>query len=137
MKKLNKYIGLKQTPQRLAIINFLENNKNHPSVEDIYKAILVQFPTISLATVYNNLETLKNLGMLREITIDPGKKHFDPDTTPHHHLICNECKRIVDIDVDFELEIPDDCKYDFEITGNHIEFYGICPDCRNKKDNKK
>lgn len=137
MKKLKKYIGLKQTPQRLAVINFLEGNKNHPTVEDVYKAILTQFPTISLATVYNNLETLKNHGMLRELTIDPAKKHFDPDITPHHHLICSECKRIVDIDLDFNLELPEDFKYDFEITGNHIEFYGICSDCRNKKDNKK
>ncbi len=133
MKKLNKEIILKQTPQRLAIINFLKDNKNHPSVEDVYKAILVQFPTISLATVYNNLEMLKNLGMLREITIDPEKKHFDPDVTLHHHLICNECKRIVDIDLKFDLELPNDCKHDFEIIGNHIEFYGICRDCRNKK----
>lgn len=133
MKKINNFIGLKQTPQRLAIINFLKGNNNHPSVEDIYKAILTQFPTISLATVYNNLEMLKNLGMLREITIDPEKKHFDPNITLHHHLICNECKRIVDIDLDFDLELPHYCKHDFEVTGNHIEFYGICPDCKDKK----
>lgn len=128
---LNKETGLKQTPQRLAIINFLKGNKSHPSVEDVYTSISTQFPTISLATVYNNLEILKNHGMLREITIDPEKKHFDPDTTPHHHLICNKCKRIVDIDIDFNIELPDDMKYNFEITGNHIEFYGICPNCRN------
>lgn len=124
---------LKQTPQRLAIINFLENNKNHPTVEDIYKAIVVQFPTISLATVYKTIETLKNLGMIREITIDPDKKHFDPNTFTHHHLICTECKRIVDIDIDFDIKLPDDYVSDFEISGNHIEFYGICSSCKNSK----
>ncbi len=132
MKKIKYQTKLKQTPQRLAIINFLKDNKEHPSVEDVYKAIFEQFPTISLATVYNNLEVLKNLGMLKELTIDPDKKHFDPNTTPHHHLICNACKRIVDIDLDFDLNLPDELKNDFEIIGNHVEFYGICPDCRHK-----
>lgn len=124
---------LKQTPQRLAIINFLKDNKEHPSVEDVYKAIFEQFPTISLATVYNNLEILKNLGMLKELTIDPDKKHFDPNISPHHHLICTECKRIVDIEIEFDLKLPDTYKFDFEITGNHVEFYGLCPNCKDKK----
>jgi len=132
MKKYGKDITLKQTPQRLAIINFLDGNKNHPTAEDVYRAISRQFPTISLATVYNNLETLKQLGILRELTIDPDKKHFDTDIKPHHHLICKVCRRIVDIDIDFNLNIPDGCKCGFEITGSHIEFYGVCPACRRK-----
>ena len=52
-------VGLKLTPQRLAILNYLEGNKEHPSAEDVYKAVSRKFPTMSLATVYNTLESLK------------------------------------------------------------------------------
>ncbi len=136
MKKILKDSSFKHTPQRLAILDFLEDNKTHPSVEDIYRSVSKRFPTISLATVYNNLVTLKQLGMVKELTIDPDKKHFDTDIKPHHHLICNECRRIVDIDIDFDIEISDDSKCGFEITGSHIEFYGVCPDCRKKSNNQ-
>ena len=133
MKKTLKDSGFKQTPQRLAIVDFLKDNKNHPSVEDIYKSVSRQFPTISLATVYNNLQTLKQLGMVRELTINPDKKHYDPNISHHNHLICMECKQIIDININFELNIPEESKCGFEITGNHIEFYGICSDCRKKR----
>lgn len=136
MKRSYNNIKLKQTPQRLAIINFMENNKNHPTVDDIYKAIVTQFPTISVATIYNNLEILKNLGMIKEITIDPQKKHFDPDTTSHNHLICTRCKRIVDININFDIKLPTEYNQDFEITGNHIEFYGICSACKSLENDK-
>lgn len=127
-----KDIGLKLTPQRLAILAYLEGNKKHPSAEDVYSAVIRKFPTMSFATVYNTLDTLKQKGELQELTIDPAKKRFDPDTSPHHHLICTKCKFIVDIFVDYKLDIPEDVKGKFHMTGNHIEFYGLCPACSGK-----
>ncbi len=128
MKKY-KDIGLKLTPQRLAILDYLEGNKEHPSAEDIYKAISERFPTMSFSTVYNTLETLKQKGMLWELTIDADKKRFDPNTAHHNHLICITCKRIVDIHSKYELEVDDNDKKGFQIVGSHVEFYGICPEC--------
>lgn len=132
---MNKYkdIGLKQTPQRLAILEYLDGNINHPTVDDVYTDIKVKFPTMSLATVYKTLETLKAKRYLRELTIDKERKHFDPDTSRHHHLICIKCKKIVDIKKEFPVEIPDEHKASFEITDTNIEFYGICPVCINER----
>lgn len=132
---MNKYknIGLKQTPQRLAIIEYLDGNCNHPTVDDVYTDIKVKFPTMSLATVYKTLETLKAKGYLQEITIDKERKHFDPDTSQHHHLICIKCKKIIDIKKEFPVEIPDEYKDSFEITDTNIEFYGICPVCKKER----
>ncbi|MDQ7788339.1 MAG: Fur family transcriptional regulator [Thermodesulfovibrionales bacterium] len=127
-----KEAGLKLTPQRLAILDYLRDNLEHPSAEDIYKAMLERFPTMSLATVYNTLETLREKGAIQEVTIDPQKKRFDPNPRPHHHLICTRCKRVLDIHIDYQLHVPEAKKNGFEIVGNHIEFYGICPDCRLK-----
>lgn len=125
-----KRMGLKLTPQRVAILKYLEGNEKHPSAEDIYKAVSVDFPTMSFATVYNTVETLRQKGEICELTIDPDKKRFDPNTEKHHHLICNECRRIVDVHIDFRPSVPDSVSMGFEITGNHIEFYGLCGNCK-------
>ena len=131
-----KDIGLKLTPQRLAILDFLEGNEDHPSAEDIYKAVSVQFPTMSFATVYNTLDVLREKGHVTELSIDPAKKRFDPCTKMHHHLICTSCKRVQDIHVDFVLELPERVRGDFRMTGNHIEFYGVCPSCDNGRERR-
>ncbi len=130
MKKY-KDIGLKLTPQRLAILDLLEGNTSHPSAEDIYKALSEKFPTMSLATVYNTLESLKGKGRIIELSIDPDKKRFDPNTEPHSHLICLSCKRVTDIHKTFDLKLAGSDKSDFDVFGHHIEFYGLCGRCKN------
>jgi len=128
MEKYKK-IGIKLTPQRLAILDFLDGNKDHPSAEEIYREVSKRFPTMSFATVYNTLETLAERGNILELTIDPHKKRFDPNTELHHHLICTKCKRIEDVHTHYDLSVPGVYKKGFEVTGNHVEFYGICPAC--------
>ena len=113
----------------MAIMKHLDGNVTHPSASDIYGALHDQFPTMSLATVYNTMDALKEQGMVTELSIDPVKKRFDPNTEPHHHLICTKCKKIVDIFIQFPLQLSEEEKYGFEIIGNHVDFYGICKDC--------
>jgi Fur family peroxide stress response transcriptional regulator len=125
--------GLKLTPQRLAILEYLDGNKEHPSAEDVYRAVSKKFPTMSLATVYNNLMTLKQRGFVKELTMDPLKMRFDPQPTPHHHLMCLDCRKIIDIHTRFRITLPKMEQEGFEIIGNHIEFYGRCSKCKNKK----
>lgn len=126
-----KRIGLKLTPQRLAILEYLKDNREHPSAADIYAAVSEKFPTMSFATVYNTLKALKKKDNVQELAIDGGKKRYDPDTVRHHHLICTECRKIVDVYLDFDLGVPEEERHGFEITGNHVDFYGICPECRD------
>lgn len=129
---MKKYqgIGIKLTPQRLAILEYLDGNTSHPSAEEIFTAVSRKFPTMSFATVYNTLETLRQKGRVVELSIDPAKKRFDPGVKPHHHLICTVCRRIDDVHVDYQLSLPAEIRSRFEITGNHIEFYGVCPECK-------
>ncbi len=122
-------MGLKLTPQRMAILEYLEGNTEHPSAETVYRAVKQRFPTMSFATVYNTLERLRERGGLLELTIDPSRKRYDPNTDPHHHLICLKCKRIVDVKADFKLNVPEEQRKDFKVTGTHVEFYGVCPEC--------
>lgn len=133
--KIDRQIDMKFTPQRMAILEYLEGNKSHPSASDIYKSIFNKFPTMSFATVYNTMETLKEKGVVVELSIDPDKKRFDPNTTPHHHLLCIRCKTIKDIFEKFPLVLPENEQYDFDIIGNHVDFYGICPQCKGAESN--
>jgi Fur family peroxide stress response transcriptional regulator len=126
-------LGIKLTPQRIAILDYLEGNRSHPSAEDVYRAVMQTFPTMSFATVYNTLQTLKRCGMVAELTGDPEKKRFDPNPRPHHHLICTNCRKIVDVHVTYRLPVADHDRAGFDITGNHIEFLGTCPACKKRK----
>jgi len=122
----------KRTPQRLAILDYLEGNTAHPSAEEIYRAVSQKYRSLSVATVYNTLNTLAKSGVLRELTIDPERKRYDPDTSRHHHLICVLCNKIVDIPEVIAVDLPGEMARDFTLLGNHIEFYGHCSPCAKK-----
>jgi len=117
------------TPQRMAIMDYLDGNTQHPSAAEVYEAVLRKFPTMSFATVYNTLRILKERGLLAELSLDPAKKRFDANPAPHHHLICVNCRKILDVMRPFDLSLPQDDRHRFRILGNHVDFYGICPRC--------
>ena len=123
--------GLKLTPQRLAILEYLDGNTDHPSADSIFQEVKKKYPMMSFATVYNTIEALKKKGDLLELTIDPERRRYDPETSPHHHLICVECKKIVDVYRKFSISVPDEIGDGFDLTGNHVEFYGVCPECKS------
>jgi Fur family peroxide stress response transcriptional regulator len=131
---MRKYrdIGFKLTPQRIAILDYLEGNRQHPSAEEIYGAVLKKFSTLSLATVYTTLTALKVRGRIVELTIDPSKKRYDPQAGSHNHLICVSCKRIIDIPPVRSLELLESVKQEFTLINAHVEFYGLCPKCTAK-----
>ena len=88
--------GLKMTPQRRAIVEYLEHAFNHPTAEDVYVAVNARFPLTSRATVYNTLNLLKAASLVREIARD-GVVRFDPNLSEHHHFICRQCGSVEDL----------------------------------------
>lgn len=131
--------GLKITPQRLAIFNILKDDKSHPCAEDLYRKVRKDYPTISLATVYQTLDTLEHLGRIRVLRFDRRKTRYDPDLSPHHHLICTRCKKITDLEQDFSkiLKLPPSCRNRFEVDDFSVVFYGICQACKKKSEIQK
>jgi Fur family peroxide stress response transcriptional regulator len=123
--------GLKVTPQRIAILQYLDDNHAHPSVEDIHREVAKAFPTISLATVYNTLDTLEQIQEVQSVTIDPSRKHYDPETRPHHHAICTECRTIKDVFADYAraLTIPKELRNEFQVDETAVCFRGVCSSC--------
>ena len=99
LAELNKK-GCTLTIQRHAVLEYLYENRTHPTVEEIYYSLKEKFSAISKATVYNTLELLKNYGLIQEITIEKRKLHFDYEVKPHHHFFCHKCNHIYDVDVE-------------------------------------
>jgi Fur family peroxide stress response transcriptional regulator len=127
----------RKTPQRLAIREFLEGNLAHPSAEDIHDALLKKFPTLSLATVYNTLDALRERGEVVAVTGDAARKRFDPVVSRHHHLICVRCGKIVDIPEKIRPVLNGDETRGFQVIRCQVDFHGLCPECRNRNSDRK
>jgi len=95
-----KRAGLKLTPQRIAIVRLFAGDESHPTAQDMYERLLPSFPSMSFATVYNTLDALARAGLAGIVRL-PGKRgdaaRFDPNTTPHHHAVCDGCGAVLDI----------------------------------------
>lgn len=126
--------GVRMTPQRHAILSYLISQMDHPTADDIYKALGDQFPNMSVATVYNNLRLFKEAGLVKELTYGDSSSRFDANINEHYHVICRECNKIVD----FEYPCLDDVEQiasketGFKVESHRMEVYGVCSDCESK-----
>jgi Fur family peroxide stress response transcriptional regulator len=128
-----KEAGHRVTPQRLAILRELADTTSHPSVETVYAAVKPTFPTTSLATVYKTVALLKELGEAVEIGFGDGSNRYDvrmPE--PHPHLVCMQCRRIIDADLEPLSHLTESLSRStgFQILSHRVDFYGVCPECR-------
>ena len=123
--------NMKYSRQREAIRSFLMSRKDHPTAEAVYANVKSLYPRISLGTVYRNLSLLVECGEATKFPGTDGFDHFDGNTSPHYHFICNKCNRIMDVDfpqMDFINEAAGKT-FPGRIEGHTAYFYGSCPDC--------
>lgn len=123
---------LKVTPQRLAIFGVLYNTVEHPSAETIYRALQETHPTMSLATVYKTLDTLKKADLIQELNVGEDSFRYDANTMSHPHMICKECNEVSDLHTDVLNDIVTRAQAvtDFDIEAEKIFFYGTCSKCK-------
>ena len=91
-----KRAGMRLTPQRLAIVGTFAHDKSHPTAQDLYERLLPDFPSMSFATVYKTLDVLAKTGLCGNVRLGDAQR-FDPNTSPHHHLVCEECGTVFDM----------------------------------------
>jgi Fur family peroxide stress response transcriptional regulator len=97
MHKALKDKGCRLTPQRLAMLKILAKSEGHPSIEQIYEQIKINFPTTSLATIYKTMSLLRDMGEVLELTPTSVGTRYDGNRPyPHTHIICTRCGRILD-----------------------------------------
>jgi Fur family transcriptional regulator, peroxide stress response regulator len=121
----------KRSRQRDKILQLLKNTTTHPTADWVYDQLKMDFPDISMGTVYRNLNILIDQGAIGKIDFGSTFDRFDGNNTHHYHFICEKCNAI------FDLEIPVDSKLNekaakgtsFKVNRHRIEFYGNCKQC--------
>jgi len=129
-----KMTGVRMTPQRHAILTYLMDSMTHPTADEIYRALSPKFPSMSVATIYNNLRLFVEAGLVRELTYGDDSSRFDADLSDHYHCICKTCGTITDFEYPPLLEVERAASKEtgFRVEGHRMEVYGTCEACAAK-----
>jgi Fur family peroxide stress response transcriptional regulator len=127
--------GLAVTIQRRTVFEALSARRDHPTADQVYDAVRDRIPGLSRTTVYRVLETLVEAGFVRKVHHAGGVARFDPMTHRHHHLVCEACGRLVDLDdgVVPTLRLPEARGSGFRIKDYSVSFLGLCGACSRAK----
>jgi len=123
-----KEAGIRPSLHRLKILEYLDKNRIHPTVDLIYESLRREVPTISKTTIYNTLSLFVEKGVIGDLTISGYDVRYDAEAKPHAHFLCKQCGKIFDLK---DIKCPHNSK---EVRGNKIEevhlyFKGICEKC--------
>lgn len=126
--------GFKVTPQRLAVYEALATTYEHPNAEMLYGMLQPKYPTMSLATVYKTMDIFSELGLIQILNVGEDSYRYDAETKSHPHIRCEHCHRVDDV-----FDVNDDALMDaiaqksgYQLTGQQLYFYGVCPECQTK-----
>lgn len=124
--------GLRMTRQRRVVYEVVQElAKDHPTASSVYALAKEKMPSISLATVYNCLETLTDAGAITQVNIDREATRFCPNLQPHAHFFCDKCDSVFDIDLHEKADasspwaLPDGST----IEQINVAMRGVCPNC--------
>ena len=121
--------NLKATPQRLAILEIIFSHR-HINIDKLYDEVKQKFDSISLATIYKNINAMTKNMLLQEIKLPNEKNVYEMIKEEHSHLLCNKCGKVIDIQVETK-DITKDIekKYDFTISQSDVVLSGTCKNC--------
>ena len=124
------------TAQRLAIFEQLMGRKDHPSAEMIFNDIKMDFPSLTLVTVYNTLQKLVTSDLCIKVNPLHTSARYDGNTEVHQHLVCTHCQKIIDMhDASLSVELPELIAEKFKIVDQSVLFYGTCVECQESMGN--
>ena len=123
--------GFRLTKQRREVYETLLETRDHPSAVQLFNRVQQKMPTISLATVYNCLETLTQCGLVQQVNFDRSPSRFCPNTQQHAHFVCSQCGGVHDVDLPDAAELSRLCRLPEGYVVNHHEFSlrGLCRSC--------
>lgn len=126
--------GLRITPQRIAIVDYVINTEEHPSADQIYNVVKKKYPMVSLSTVYKTLDLMREKRLVQEIQIN-HETRYDGHIDDHINLICIKCGKIEDVDEDTISSIQSRAarKSKYQIIKSQFELIGYCSNCKDQK----
>ncbi len=123
--------AVKYSRQRESIKRYLMGTKAHPTADMVYQGVREEYPNISLGTVYRNLNFLVEQGEALRLTCGDGSEHYDGNPEPHYHLMCNQCGRVLDLEMPSleHINTLAAAHFDGTVEGHSVLFFGACPEC--------
>ncbi|MFC1964632.1 Fur family transcriptional regulator [Chloroflexota bacterium] len=124
--------GYRLTPQRMMVLTAIENSANHISAEEIYAQVVAKYPHVNISTVYRTMDLLKKLGLVTDTDLGGGSVRYHPaDRGHHHHLVCQECGTIIDLDESVLSSLKNTLRreYKFDADLRHLAIFGRCRKC--------
>jgi Fur family peroxide stress response transcriptional regulator len=124
--------GHRLTPQRREVYNVLLEDRNHPTATEVFLRAKKRVPSISLATVYNCLETLVECGLAKQVNVEREATRYCPNLSEHGHFVCDSCGIVSDIPVAKGGSLTQFLKVPTGFSVNHSEITlrGTCPACK-------
>jgi Fur family ferric uptake transcriptional regulator len=129
--------GYRLTRARQAIFQALVDSGGHVSADDIAEVVRREAPNVGRMTVYRTLDLLRQLGLVQPVYQGTGAAHYIlMDEGHHHHLVCSQCDRVVEFEECIAQEMSNLLgeRFDFQIQGHLLEFYGLCPACQSTQN---
>ncbi len=131
--------GFKLTPQRIIVADALVKHQNkHTTIEELFESIKSTNPNIGLTTVYRSVQIFCDLNLVEKVVLDDGIIRYElineTDVHKHHHLICNTCSGVIEVNEDLfdPIEKIFYERYGFKVSNHQANFYGLCKDCQEK-----
>ncbi len=126
-------LGYRLTPQRIMILDAVEQAESHISAEEIFSQVRGRYPHMNVSTVYRTLELLGKLGMVTKTDLGDGRVRYHAiKKGHHHHLVCQKCGVIIDMEESILSPLWTEIlqEYDFKVNMKHLAFFGLCANCR-------
>jgi len=127
----------RMTKQRRVVYDVLTDELDHPTAAEVFIRSKEKMPGISLATVYNCLETLTTVGIVRQVNVDRDASRFCPNLNPHAHFFCSHCQKVFDVNLREEADAISAWRLPIGSRVDQIEvaMKGACPDCESDSNN--
>ena len=127
-------VGLKATGPRMVILEMLEHDRSHPTAEQLYERLRLHYPSLSLSTVYQTLDTFLRVGLCHSVPGGNGRLRVEGASQRHDHAVCRVCRRLFDIErrEPFALSLLTQLPHGLLMTNWRIEYEVICPDCQEE-----
>jgi Fur family transcriptional regulator, ferric uptake regulator len=128
--------GLRWTPQRQLILQVLrEAGDQHMTAEEVWRAVSEQYAGLNRSTVYRVLEALTGIGLVRQTFLGGDTAHFELEGRAHHHLVCSQCRQIVEIPENDLASLGRRLlqRHGFHLGGSPLTIEGVCADCYDEE----
>jgi Fur family transcriptional regulator, peroxide stress response regulator len=126
--------GIPLTAQRRTVLEVLLQRSDHPTADQVYEAVQEQIPQISRRTIYRVLDTLVEFELIRRVHHPGAAARFDGMVGRHHHLVCVQCNKIVDLESPAldSITLPKGKPHGFDVSDFTVQLIGMCSECQKE-----